>query len=192
LSISKEILREVFSIKHDFTLPDLFAEDQGLEYSTLIEGDILSRVVWFPEGEVPDSIETNRLGVLGFDVVDKGLSLRGVHVTDDVEFWVARLFLDYGNDVSDARVIEIVPDIGDILVDDIQYSVPSEDGSKADSRILITNRKTLVKGKDFNVTDQTFILEKDEDTGIFYLYVDSPTYGRRLSSEISEDGEIYT
>lgn len=116
--------------------------------ASVIDDDLarmtLSRVVW---GEPGDVIRANAPGSVGLEGDTVVSGIYALHV-GDVEFWHERLCNDYGRD-GEAWEIEITPAPGDVLVDDPQYAIPEEDGSKADSAILLTDRKVLRAGVDF-------------------------------------------
>lgn len=105
------------------------------------------------EGAKPgDTLETNSLGALG--VEGKSSTVRGVHVTDDPEYWKRILEEDYGR--TDQRVIKVRPAPGDRLIEDPQYAMDPEGGDKAHSAILLTKRKTLKYGVDWVFDDEQF------------------------------------
>ena len=116
-----------------------FVEDTNLA------NDEFDRVIF---GEVPDVLELNELDVVGGD--ESHPVYGGVHV-GDVEYWAERLAHDYGYDLKDAKAIVIYSDEGDVLADDPQYAIPDESGIKAESGILVTARKELKRGIDFDV-----------------------------------------
>jgi hypothetical protein len=123
------------------------AEEFGVE---ILQHDLrhttLSRVVWGKK----DSIQTNEPSMVGLDTRNGPVSgIMALHVGDP-EFWHAKLEEDYGR-TGEAFELEIIPTAGDVLVEDVQYTIPEDDGSKADSAILLTTRRVLRQGKDFRV-----------------------------------------
>ena len=117
-----------------------------------LSGNTLSRVVW----ERTSTIETHELNVVSLDDYP---GVYAVHVGDP-EFWFYRLIHDYANDHT-AWVIEIKPARGDVLVEDVRYSIPDESGNKGYSAILLTTRSLLREGKDFTYGQE---LKYDQDS----------------------------
>jgi hypothetical protein len=56
---------------------------------------------------------------------------------------------DYGRNKNEARVIEIITQEGDMLVEDSQYCTDPDTGDKASSFVLLTKRIVLEYGKDW-------------------------------------------
>lgn len=110
-----------------------------------LEGNTLTRVVW---GEKTSTIEVHDPSLVS--LADKSNEYPGIYAlhVGDTDFWFHKLIDDYGNDTT-AYEIDIYPARGDVLVEDVQYAMPEENGLKAYSAILLTTRKILREGKDF-------------------------------------------
>lgn len=110
-----------------------------------IEGERIERVVWgIKKG---NDIKTHDLGTLGLRGC--GMGVYGIHVTSDPEYWIDRMYQDYGREKKLARVIEIICINGDMYVEDEQYVTDPETGEKASSFILLTRRNVLKYGQDW-------------------------------------------
>lgn len=108
-------------------------------------GERLERVVWgVKKGQ---NIETHELDYLGLK--GKGRGVYGIHISGDTDYWIDRLEQDYGRSRKEARIIEIIANEGDMLVEDPQYSTDPDTGIKASSYILLTKRKILRYGVDW-------------------------------------------
>jgi hypothetical protein len=78
-----------------------------------------------------------------------------LHVGDP-EFWFHKLINDYGNEPT-AWVIEIIGAKGDVVVEDVQYTMKSDAAGYAeegDASILLTRRRFLKEGVDFTYVRQ--------------------------------------
>jgi len=138
-------------LKHPLLTPKTAedAEIDRLEYECELEDATTSssfgRVVW----ERTPTIETHTLDVVGLAKSPAEFpTLRGIHV-GDTDFWFNQLVEDYSRDAH-AWEIDIYPVEGDYYTDDPQYVIPDESGNKGDSYVLITRRKVLKEGVDFN------------------------------------------
>jgi len=133
--------------------PYQYAEFLGEDYVSLDEGDVLQRVIWIEDGkDVPNKIELNPTTLVGLGGVNHPY-LGCCHVTDDASYWLEKLYDDYGREKESAIVINIYANEGDILLEDPQYAFPDEDGEKRDSKVLITKRLSLIRGKDFIIVE---------------------------------------
>jgi hypothetical protein len=135
-----------------------------LEYNHELEDATTSsswgRVVWKRQ----PTINTHTLDVVGLAKDSKEYpSLRAIHVGDD-EFWFKQLSNDYGRD-DKAWSIDIYPVEGDYYTDDPQYAIPDEYGNKGDSQILITKRKVLKEGVDFDYGREFTSKDLEEEGG---------------------------
>lgn len=119
-----------------------------------LSGMTMARVVWEREPEIrlhdPETVSL---------ADQRGLTpgTWALHVGDP-EFWHTKLSQDYGRDDT-AWEIEILPAPGDVLVEDVQYAMPEEDGSRGDSAILLTDRRVLREGVDFRYVRELSLLE---------------------------------
>jgi hypothetical protein len=128
----------------------LAAENAGVEIlDDDLTGNTLSRVVW----EKTPRIEAHKLDVVSLKNYP---GVYAMHV-GDADFWFHKLVDDYGNDTT-AWEISIKPVRGDVLVEDVQYTIPDESGNKEYSAILLTTRRILREGRDF-----TYVRELTDD-----------------------------
>ena len=78
-------------------------------------GEHLQRVVWdIKKGQ---DINTHKLSYIGLRGEDnKGIY--GIHISGDTDYWINRLEQDYDRDSREAKIIEIIANEGDMLVED--------------------------------------------------------------------------
>ena len=109
------------------------------------KGERLPRVVW--DVQAGQDIKTHRLSNVGLR--GDGQGVYGLHVSGDTDYWMDRMDKDFGRDPQTAKVIEIISNEGDMLVDDPQYATDPETGDKASSFVLLTKRNVLKYGRDW-------------------------------------------
>lgn len=115
------------------------AEDRAADVYTDL--GTCERVIW---GKA-NIIETNELNEVGLGANVPGVY--GLHVTSDLEFWFTQLVKDYDRDPL-AYVIEIQCLDTDVLVEDNQ--IMDRSAVTASAHVLLTTRKQLALGRDFN------------------------------------------
>ena len=110
------------------------------------EGESIYRVVW--DMKKGQDIEVHDLGIVGLR--GSGNGVYGIHVTSDPEYWKRRAGEDFGREVEKSQVINIYCSEGDMYVEDEQYATDPDTGIKASSFILLTKRKVLKYGGDWD------------------------------------------
>lgn len=133
-----------------------FAGKQWSPCQPVEEGETFARVVW----ERKKSYPTNDADTVGFEDNDR---VRGVHCGDP-DYWCCKLEQDYNRDREDARLIYVMARKGDHFCED---PLIIDKTSTGDSGVLLTTRKVLKEGRDF---------ERDDD---WKCYCDEEEWGDR-------------
>ena len=106
-------------------------------------GETFQRVVWETVGD--GTLEPNKLDAVDLNPSDE---VSALHITSEPESWATQLREDYDRG-GRYRIITIAAMPGDIVIEDVQQSLPSEIfGRKLDSGILVTGRPLLKRKSD--------------------------------------------
>lgn len=113
-------------------------ELDALEWRYAEPGEVFNRVVWEPIGN--KTLEPNPMDSVG---LKSSKNVSALHVSNEPENWAVVLREDYGRE-GRYRIATILAMPGDIVVDDPQQTMPTEQFDRMlDSHILITGRELL-------------------------------------------------